>query len=69
MSRKSNGYTRIKDIRSYKGSSTPGKEKGGSCVKSGIKNLLTNDTRIYRKDPIRFNKLWLETFGGYHNMK
>lgn len=62
MSNRNNGYTRIKDRKRRTGSSTPGKEKGPNCRKTPEKVQWAKDSRMYRRQPELFNKIWLEKF-------
>lgn len=56
MSRRSNGYTTVKQAKNSKGSSTKGILKGDNCQKSELKVQFCKDNRMYRTNPKKFRE-------------
>jgi len=54
MSRRSNGYTRIKALKKKGSSSTAGILKGDNCQKSPLKIQFCKDARMYRTNPRKY---------------
>jgi hypothetical protein len=53
-------YTKVRELKRRKNSSTPGSSKGPNCKKSPLKIRGAKDARFYKTDPEGFRNYGLE---------